>query len=198
MTYNFSDVSTVDHMTHLANLEGILANGLLAHNNKHKKIDISNQEVNRRRSVAEPIYNKSMHDYVPFYFNPRNAMMYRNQKSFDQGHIVVLGFNKNIISTLGAVYTDGNASRNDTYFSKDTAFLESLNWNKVFSRSWYNYGEYDEETKSSMMSELLILDQVGVEHLDVIFCATEVVKQYIISNMDVSDISVEVCPYMFF
>ncbi|PKI12727.1 DUF4433 domain-containing protein [Colwellia sp. 12G3] len=198
MAYNFSHLSTVDHMTHIANLEGILANGLLAHNNPFQKVDISNQAVNNRRSGREPIYNRSIHDYVPFYFNPRNAMLFRNQQSFSQGLIIVLGFNKNIISTPGAVYTNGNAARNDTSFSNDEAFLEALNWDRVFSQRWVNYGKYDESIKTAMMSELLIHGEVGIDDLEVIYCATNEAKQYIIDNIDIHDICVEVCPSLFF
>ena len=96
MSYSISDLTTVDHMTHIDNLAGILANGLLAHNNDHQQVDISNQAVNSRRSKPEPVYNKSIHDYVPFYFNSKNAMLYRNQKHFTHG-LIILGFNKNIL-----------------------------------------------------------------------------------------------------
>lgn len=198
MAYNFSDVTTVGHMTHIENLEGILANGLLAHNNPHKKVDISNQEVNARRSALEPIYKKSMHDYVPFYFNPKNAMLYRNQCQFKKGGIVVLGFNKNIITTSGAVYTNGNASRRDTCFSNDKKFLEQINWDYVFSTRWNYQGNSYEAIKTAMMSELLVHGEVSIDKLEIIFCETEQTKQYIINNLKVNGIRVEVCSKMFF
>jgi hypothetical protein len=198
MAYNFSDVTTVGHMTHIENLEGILANGLLAHNNPHKKVDISNQEVNARRSALEPIYKKSMHDYVPFYFNPKNAMLYRNQCQFKKGGIVVLGFNKNIITTSGAVYTNGNASRRDTCFSNDKKFLEQINWDYVFSTRWNYQGNSYEAIKTAMMSELLVHGEVSIDKLEIIFCETEQTKQYIINNLKVDGIRVEVCSKMFF
>ncbi|MBA6390485.1 DUF4433 domain-containing protein [Colwellia sp. BRX10-3] len=198
MTYNFSHLATVDHMTHISNLEGILANGLLSHNNPYQKVDISNEAVNRRRSSREPIYNKSLHDYVPFYFNPRNAMLYRNQQCFSNGLIIVLGFNTKIISTPGAVFTNGNAARSDTCFSSEKTFLETLNWDKVFSPRWVNYGQHDESIKTAMMSELLIHGGVSIDDLEVIFCATNESKQYIEKNMNIANVSVEVCPQLFF
>ena len=67
-------------MTHINNLDSIIRNGLYPHNNTYKKTDISNVDVNDRRVRLEPIYHKQIHSYVPFYFNPRNAMLYRNQK----------------------------------------------------------------------------------------------------------------------
>ena len=68
------------HLTHKDNLENILRYGLQSHNLAHQnnliKKDISNKDVNKRRQKRDPIYKKSIHDYVPLYFNPRNPMMY--------------------------------------------------------------------------------------------------------------------------
>lgn len=192
--YTFSNLLTVDHMTHINNLEGILANGLLSHNNNHKKVDISNRAVNQRRNKPEPIFGKNMHDYVPFYFNPRNAMMYKNKNE----HIIVLGFNKDIIKTPGAIFTDGNAARNDTYFSDEVDFLKELNWDQVFSERWCSYGEVNESLKSKMMSELLIYKEVTIDKLEVIFCESETIKNFIVENFPVENIQVVVSPQMFF
>ena len=192
--YTLENLNTVDHMTHINNLEGILAQGLLAHNNPFQQVDISNQAVNKRRSVAEPVYNKKIHDYVPFYFNPRNAMLYKNK---DQ-NIIILGFNKKIISTRGAVFTNGNASRSDTCFSSDKTFLEQLNWDDVFSQSWCSYGDYDQSLKSRMMSELLIPDNVSIDDLEVIFCKTEAIRQHINFTCVLNDVQVVVEPRVFF
>jgi hypothetical protein len=192
--YSFENLYTVDHMTHVNNLEGILAQGLLAHNNAFQKVDISNQAVNKRRSAAEPVYNKKIHDYVPFYFNPRNAMQYKNKNQ----NIIILGFDKNIVATDGAVYTNGNASRSGTHFSNDKNFLKQLNWKEIFSQSWCNYGEYDDGLKSRMMSELLIPNNVSIDDLEVIFCKTENMKTYIMKAYDLNGFQIIVEPRLFF
>ncbi len=68
------------HMTHKDNLENILRYGLKSHNEAKKenlnKVDISDNQVNDRRSRKEPIFNRSIHDYVPLYFNPKNPMLF--------------------------------------------------------------------------------------------------------------------------
>jgi len=181
-------------MTHINNLDGILAQGLLSHANDYQQVDISNKAVNQRRNKIEPIYSKNIHEYVPFYFNARNAMLYANRGK----DVIILGFNTRIISTKGAVFTDGNASRNDTYFSNDTDFLMELNWDHVFSQRWCNYGQSDEHIKSSMMSELLIPDNVSINDLDVVFCRTEEQKNYILATYVLNDIEVIVEPSLFF
>lgn len=120
-------LGTIDHMTHIDNLKGILDNGLMAHNNPYKIKDISNLEVNDRRSKLDPVNHKPIHDYVPFYFNPRNAMLYRNQIKYGEA-IIILGFDPSIIQTKNAIFTDCNAACNDTSYFDSIDNLPSLNW----------------------------------------------------------------------
>jgi hypothetical protein len=122
-------------------------------------------------------------------------MLYANKNE----HIVILGFNKNIISTEGALYTNGNAAKGGTYFSNDEAFLESLDWNAVFSERWCSYGTYDESIKSKMMSELLIPNNVSIDDLEVIFCESDVIKKHIMDTHSLDEnIEVVVAPHLFF
>src|SRR5690625_285750 len=69
------------HITHKDNLNNILQNGLESHNvarERHMiKVDIADNVVNDRRKRKELIYNRSLHDYVPLYFNPKNPMLYK-------------------------------------------------------------------------------------------------------------------------
>lgn len=125
-------IASIDHMTHIDNLDSIFKNGLLAHNNPYKKIDISNKEVNERRNKLDPIYKRNIHDYVPLYFNPRNAMLYRNQRIFGDG-VVILAFNNNIILQDNSFFTNGNVASNHTLYSNDINELEheAWNWNMI-------------------------------------------------------------------
>ena len=116
-------IATIDHMTHIDNLGSIFKNGLLAHNNPYKKIDISNKEVNDRRNKIEPIYNRNVHDYVPLYFNPRNAMLYRNKMKFDD-KIVILAFKNDTILLENSFFTNGNVASDHTLYSNDIKELE--------------------------------------------------------------------------
>jgi len=111
-------IATIDHMIHIDNLDTILQYGLFSHNNPYKKIDISNKEVNSKRIKIEPIYHKSIHNYVPFYFNPRNAMLYRNQQVFGE-NIIILGFYNKIICKDNVIFTNSNAVAKSSIFTND-------------------------------------------------------------------------------
>jgi len=66
------------HMTDLNNLASVLKHGLLSHNEAHKRglvsRDISNEEVNHRRG-RKLINGILLHDYVNFYFQPKNPVL---------------------------------------------------------------------------------------------------------------------------
>jgi hypothetical protein len=187
------DLYTIDHMTHERNLDSIFRHGLLAHGNPFKKVDISNREVNGRRARREPVYGRKIHDYVPFYFNPRNAMMYRNQDE----DIVVLGFDPELIHTDGVLFTDRNAATDLAEFYNDPSKLLEFDWKVVFSDSWYGWPE---SVKQKMMSEVLVHERVGMEWLRVIYCKDEQSASRIRSSYGarLRGVKVVVDPEMFF
>jgi hypothetical protein len=184
-------------MTHIDNLASILRHGLLAHNNPFQKVDISNSQVNRRRAANEPVYGRPIHDYVPFYFNARNAMLYASQKNFGDA-VILLGFNLRLIEKSGIVVTNGNASCNDTLFSGETSYLDNLDWQRVFSHSWCQYGVYDDELKREMMAEVLLFDRVEISELEVIFCSSPSIANYIRANFALGNVEVRVDTKQFF
>lgn len=174
---------TLDHITHVDNLDSIIERGLLAHNNPYKKVDISNQDVNARRKTTEPIYDKSMHDYVPLYFNPRNAMLYRNQAEHGN-NVIVLGFMPEILLLdKQIIITDGNAASGSTLCSEKIDFLSDLNWNDILSRSWVD----DDEVKRKMMAEVLIYKKIIMKYLKAVYCQTKAAEQYVKQNYGVPD-----------
>ena len=193
-------IDIIDHMTHIEHLESILKFGLFAHDNLYKKVDISNQEVNNRRIKIEPVYEKSIHEYVPFYFNPRNAMLYRNQHCFGD-NIIILGFSNEIICYNKVIFTNANAAANHSLFTNDITQLlnnEFIDFSKVFSNSWNNYGEPDYHLKQTMMSEILVEKHIEAKYIRVIYCQNNKTKSYIKNNYNVKNIQIVTEPKIFF
>jgi hypothetical protein len=182
---NFSkyQIEAFYHMTHIDNISSILKNGLLAHGNGFQKRDISDHAVNDRRSKLERVYWKPVHSYVPFYFNPKNAMLYRRKEM--QEDIVILVFSKNLINEQGAIFTDGNASSDATRFFNKLEDLKQLNWNCLNDRSWYNHND----GRRVRMAEVLVPNCVGVEKLEKIVCCSHKtyarLKQIVPAHIDV-------------
>ena len=118
-------MSEIFHMTDSSNLKNILLHGLQNHYNSYRQVDISNQEVNARREKVEQIYGHKIHDYVPFYFNPRNAMLYRNRNN---ARVIILGLDVRVIKDHqdGFLISNRNASADEAKFSKYLPDLRSI------------------------------------------------------------------------
>ncbi len=155
------------HMTDIHNLENILENGLLSHNNARKnnltKVDISDNEVNARRTRIEPIFRKSIHDYVPLYFNPRNPMLY--VRKYMQNNIVILGIDPIVLGNENTIFTDGNAAANKTTFYKEIDDLKKLNWKCVNADYWSEFTD----GKRIRCAEVLVPEKLPISMITSVF-----------------------------
>lgn len=158
--------SYIYHMTHIDNLESILDYGLYAHNNPYQLVDISDNIVNRRRNKREPIYGKSIHSYVPFYFNPKNPMLYVRKHL--QEDIVILACENSQILKPGSLISDGNAASSYTRFAKGNfTSLAKLNWHIINKSTDYFL---DVKKKRIRMAETLVSDHVDASSIKKIIC----------------------------
>ncbi len=147
-------IDAIYHMSHIDNVASILKYGLLSHdisyNKRLTKRDISDISVNSRRTKREPIYGQSIHSYVPFYFNPKNAMLYRRRDI--QENIVLFAFDRELIAEAGVLFTDGNAASGDTRFFYRFEDLSQLHWNCLHANSWNSYPDGKREFLSTYRS----------------------------------------------
>ncbi|WP_372474144.1 DUF4433 domain-containing protein [Capnocytophaga sp. ARDL2] len=186
------------HMTHKNNLESILKNGLKSHNNIKKErayVDISNNEVNNRRSKKEPIFNRCVHDYVPLYFNPKNPMLYA--KKSIQDDIIILAINTRLLYNNNTLFTNGNAASSTTSFYKDTYDLKNLNWDCINAKYWNSF----EDGKRIRCSEILIYPSVEISHIMKIFCNNSFTREFVkhkIDNFANQEINVEIESDLYF
>ena len=151
------------------------------HYNTYKQVDISNQDVNARREKVERIYGRKIHDYVPFYFNPRNAMLYRNRNN---ACVVILGLDVRVIKDHqdGFLISDRNASADEAKFSKNLPDLQDpnfINFDDAFSSRWCNNGIASNDIKQKMMAEILINDVVYSRYIRSIYVKDQVCKKAI-------------------
>ncbi|MCK5853693.1 MAG: DUF4433 domain-containing protein [Sulfurovaceae bacterium] len=159
------------HITHISNVDSILEHGLYAHLNAYKKRDISNQSVNARRASREPIFRNPIHSYVPFYFNPKNAMLYVKQDI--QENLVILAFKRDILLDESAIFTDGNAAVGSTRFFDDLNDLSRLNWNCLNAPRWNGFPD----GKRERMAEVLVHGHVDSNSIAKIICYTKSAKR---------------------
>lgn len=169
------------HMTHKSNLENILQNGLLSHNTAHSrgltKTDISDERVNRRRNAV--------HEFVPFYFNPKNPMLYKRKNM--QSEIIILCIDRNLLQT-DLKFTDGNAASSSTKFYSNTKDLEKLNWSIINSEYWSDFID----GKRIRCSEILIPKEVKTSSIKKIFCFNSATEDYVKNKVEGFEITATV------
>lgn len=185
------DFTSLDHMTHIDNLDSIFKYGLQAHGNPYKKRDISNTEVNGRRERKESVYGRKIHDYVPFYFNPRNAMMYRNKDE----DVVILAFSKKLLLKENVLFTDRNAATDSVHFYHNIDDLNQINWDIVKSQNWNGKPTV---VKQIMMAEVLVYDKVTIDDLLGIYCKDIKTKNLLMKKYGLQSKHIIVKPNLFF
>ena len=197
-------MSEIFHMTDYNNLKNILLHGLQNHYNAYKKADISNREVNDRREKVEHIYGRKIHDYVPFYFNPRNAMLYKNRNN---ARVVILGLDVRVIKDhrTGVLISDRNAAVNNARFSKYLPDLQNqnfINFNEVFSQRWYNKDVKNYDVMQKMMAEILIDDIVCSRYIRSVYVKSPIYKKAVEDqfgeDLKMHNINIIVDPTKFF
>lgn len=185
------------HMTHVSNLKGIFENGLICHEKVKSYTDISNNDVNKRRVAKNNPHKISLHQYVPLYFNPRNAMLFTCQKKFGQD-VVILEIDKSVISNDYTLFSEGNAARKDSKITTNKLDLANFRWEEINSLAWTNIGsDVNESLKSLMMSECLILNRIDIDKIMKVICSKECVRKALF-NESLGRIEINVNENMFF
>lgn len=112
-------------ITPVANLNSILQYGLLSRTEIVKRglefADISDHEVQPLRARLEPVFGRPIHDYVPLYLNPKNAML--SARRMEQDRLVILRIDCDHVAMRQPIFTDGNAAAGSTEFSLESSLL---------------------------------------------------------------------------
>ena len=173
----------VYHMTHLDNLESILQHGLLSTNEKTRlgigHRNIANHGIQNRRATMNvtcgPMGN--VHDYVPFYFCPREPMLLGllNSKNLDQQFIIYLAVEIKSVEREDIVFTSASANTNihPTFYSSPEE-LANLRWDLIDSNSWTFSSDDDRHAK---MAEMLIHEKVEISEIGFIVAWNKYFKE---------------------
>jgi hypothetical protein len=170
-------VNSFWHLTHKNNIESILKHGILNHYNASKLsnyFDISDHQVQNLRENEEPIYHRRIHEYVPLFINPKNAMLFRLMKDiYIRNDLCLIEVFLDVIE-CEYLFTDGNAASRYTKFFKSLIDnFNSIPWDDIFNTSWYHSGVIYEATKSHMQSEFLIYPEIPPKYIGEIRCYSQ-------------------------
>ncbi|MCL4682496.1 MAG: DUF4433 domain-containing protein [Rhodocyclaceae bacterium] len=155
------------HMTHEKNIDSICRYGLLSLNRLRGMnlsfTDISLQTAQEKRDRPEPVFNRAIHEYVPFYFNPKNPMMFVRKELCTQ--LVLVEIDRTALIGLQFLYSDGNAASPNTRFSEDIVILHDC-----VDALTVDYWNDVEDGKRRRCAEILVYSQLNPQLIQRFIC----------------------------
>ncbi len=163
------------HMSSIYNLESILIHGILSPKEleKHgiKPNHISDREIVKKRKNITIEYSTTLADCAQFYFQPRNAMLYRLMNEKEKEKVIILRFYHDIFD--GGYFSSANATTLLVTFNR----LDSKNkineltnlTNLINKKSWGD----DKRIRQKMMAEVLIPKKLDKIYLKEIICSSD-------------------------
>jgi hypothetical protein len=150
LRHDMRDINLFHH-THIKNLPKILRTGGLGSKNALAERgivphSIANDDIQTRRAMTQIPCGPggTLHDYVPFFFNPRAPMLYTihrgNVPGYQEGQRSIA----HLVTTLEAVraeracvFTDGHAIMKPSRFFDDLAVIaDALDWAVLDAYEW--------------------------------------------------------------
>lgn len=166
------DLKYLYFMADLRNLPSIMDKGILSYNKvrqlklEHRDFSDSDMQERREKKII-PVSGRPLHDYAPLYFATHTPMQYilthanqRNHPTISQG---LLGFIKvdaiKVFSTMGVVFTDGNAGRYRANFYTSLLDLDQLRWDIIAKKKVFG-----NDTKLWKCAEVLVPDYIPPDY----------------------------------
>lgn len=182
------------HITSVDNLSSILFRGILSHHQtciqNLKYTDISDLDVQKRRSDKR-VKGMSLHRYVPLYFNPKNPMLFARRHW--QSQIAILAIDPLVLLQPRTVFSDGNASCQQTLFYQDLSSLACLNWEIIHNSTWHD----QPDGKRIKCAEVLVYPRVAVRDILKIFCYSQAMIAKI-ETLGLNNLVIEVNQNLYF
>jgi hypothetical protein len=161
-------VKSLWHMTHIRNVPSIKRTGLLSHQSPKLKmlspVDISDPEVQRWRTKQDPCFGLALHDYVPFYINPRNPMLYRRKNI--QREICFIEISLEALEDTNFLVSDGNAASAKTQFYSGSWGMQFLPWEVLRKEFWTDF----DDGKRKACSEILVPYAIDQKFIKAMHC----------------------------
>jgi len=160
----------VMHFTHVENLPGIIANGLVSDLTARSEgsilVDVGEQSIKlaRRTRAVGLRPGGVVADYAPFYFAPRSPMMYSidhgNVATYRQGcdRIIYLVSSLERLSEAGLTWlvSDRNARMAYAEFrGQEDETFDHVDWDLMRAKWWNNTPEFPDR-KERRMAECLV------------------------------------------
>ena len=190
--YDFSQ-KYIFRMTHLNNIPHILQHGITHRNSANRNPNYiaigDNTIINTRNSTRTAINERSLGEYIPFYFSYRTPMLYVIQNGFNgvqatsANHIVycVSSIAEINSSQIGYIFTDGHATNNFTtqYSSNQIENIDTLlDYNAINDPFWIDENDLDKKRRKE--AELLLERDLPPNYILGYICSNESTKSVLV------------------
>lgn len=201
-----SEVEELHYITHVDNLRSIMERGILCKKTvgglEHRSV--ANVEVQGRRSTRRIPGGFSVHEYVPLYFNARNAMLFHllrdpaSELRLAAEDLAVLRVSAVVLDLADVIVTDMNAAtRAEPRWFPVSIGLGRLDHDEIFAEYWTHADPWEQlRHKHRMMAEALVPRQVEVDHILGAYVVSD--EAAAVLSQKVPTLAVEVQPRMFF
>lgn len=178
-------MTQIFHITHVDNLPGIAAGGILCDKERLARaldsVNIAYEDLKDRRARTEVTRGPggTLADYAPFYFAPRSPMLcaiaYNRVPGMEgkQKEVVHLVSECEAVEDagIGFAFTDGHAIMALSDFYDDLDDLDQVDWNIMKAQYWNNDGIG--EQKRRRQAEFLVEARLPWELVTEIGVATD-------------------------
>ncbi|HEX3104096.1 MAG TPA: DUF4433 domain-containing protein [Terriglobales bacterium] len=191
-------------ITHIENVEWLLANGLHCRNSGIRDPnyrEIGNSDLIAKRADREISIppRGTLSDYIPFYFTPYSPMMlniktgYNGMKKTPMRDIVILVSSLHKIAKMGIefIFSDRHAYLTMAKFSNDLDDLDRIDWKilqaRDFKRDPNDFGKVER-----YQAEALIYQHMPVNALFGMVCYAEAQREHVNALVERQGVTVEV------
>lgn len=189
----------------IQNLEYILRDGLHCKSAGKKDkgfVTIGSKEIitERDNRIVKCYPDTVVNDYVPFYFSVRTPMLYNiitghGVPPSPQNDIIYLCCKLSELATENFqwCFTDGNAAKKISKFSKDINDIEHLDWHSITTTDFRDENaDGDEDRVRKKHSEFLVKDHVPVYNIKAIAVLNQTVKEQVEAILENFDLTIDV------
>lgn len=177
MAVNIERIQCAFRIVHIDNVEHIAKYGITKRNSANRNnnyVSIGDAAVIRTREQKCFIENKSIVEYIPFYFGPRSVMLYVIQSGYNSVEKVepqdivycVVKLETIISNNVSCVFTDGHALNKITKQYPGTELInidKIIRYDDVYARNWIDENDLDKKRRKE--AELLVEQDIPVDYI---------------------------------
>ena len=175
------EIDELHYITSVENIPSIMEHGILCHNEAQKldHVDISMDEVQKRRANKSIPNGLNLHAYANLYFDAHNPML--SKRRDQNSDICILSIDNGVLNLEGIVLADRNASSDYVRFSDYPSGLNNLDFEIIFDSFWTSDNPFEYLSKKSIKcAEVLVPNSVNPTMITGAYVCNNIAEQKLI------------------